>query len=163
MKSAGGRSSADITVTDSTPLIITVRFLRLTTSPSSLPEPSSSTRSRDVIDKLLLNGLVNPFPTPYGQYNSSKCTYTKASNQIITRNYTISRNEWSGLNGLKVYSQSIQYPKSSCDITTFVIIIRVKCHFSPCGLGHFASLVQRFQFSPVGPKRFHHCHFSPLG
>ncbi|MFS8019084.1 hypothetical protein Hanom_Chr15g01399711 [Helianthus anomalus] len=40
---------------------------------------------------------------------------------------------------------------------------RVKCHFSPCGLGHFASLVQRFHFSPVGPKRFHHCHFSPPG
>ncbi|MFS7965712.1 hypothetical protein Hanom_Chr09g00765431 [Helianthus anomalus] len=40
---------------------------------------------------------------------------------------------------------------------------RVKCHFSPCGLGHFASLVQRFHFSLVGPKRFHYCHFSPLG
>ncbi|MFS7934645.1 hypothetical protein Hanom_Chr05g00394041 [Helianthus anomalus] len=39
----------------------------------------------------------------------------------------------------------------------------VKCHFSPCGLGHFASLVQRFHFSPMGPKRFHRCHFSPLG
>ncbi|MFS7916201.1 hypothetical protein Hanom_Chr02g00174351 [Helianthus anomalus] len=41
--------------------------------------------------------------------------------------------------------------------------IRVKCHFSPCGLGHFVSLVQMFHFSPVGPKRFHRCHFSPLG
>ncbi|MFS7981570.1 hypothetical protein Hanom_Chr10g00952541 [Helianthus anomalus] len=40
---------------------------------------------------------------------------------------------------------------------------RVKCHFSPCGFSHFASLVQKFHFSPVGPKRFHRCHFSPLG
>ncbi|MFS7949339.1 hypothetical protein Hanom_Chr06g00570431 [Helianthus anomalus] len=43
------------------------------------------------------------------------------------------------------------------------ISFRVKCHFSPCGLGHFSSLVQKFHFSHVGPKRFHHCHFSPLG
>ncbi|MFS7961182.1 hypothetical protein Hanom_Chr08g00711831 [Helianthus anomalus] len=40
---------------------------------------------------------------------------------------------------------------------------RVKCHFSPCDLGHFGTLVQRFHFSSVGPKRFHRCHFSPLG
>ncbi|MFS7996134.1 hypothetical protein Hanom_Chr12g01126291 [Helianthus anomalus] len=40
---------------------------------------------------------------------------------------------------------------------------RVKCHFTSCGSGHFASLVQRFYFSHVGPKRFHRCHFSPLG
>ncbi|MFS7930733.1 putative Endonuclease/exonuclease/phosphatase superfamily [Helianthus anomalus] len=33
------------------------------------------------------------------------------------------------------------------------IFKRVKCHFSPCGLGHFDSLVQRFHFSHVGPKR----------
>ncbi|MFS7969763.1 hypothetical protein Hanom_Chr09g00812971 [Helianthus anomalus] len=39
---------------------------------------------------------------------------------------------------------------------------RVKCHFSPYGLGHFTSLVQRFNFSPMGPKRFHRCHFSLL-
>ncbi|MFS7963714.1 hypothetical protein Hanom_Chr08g00741591 [Helianthus anomalus] len=44
-----------------------------------------------------------------------------------------------------------------------IIYIRVKCHFSHCGLGHFASLVQRFHFSHVGPKRFHRCHFSLLG
>ncbi|KAJ0736518.1 putative DNA-directed RNA polymerase [Helianthus annuus] len=43
------------------------------------------------------------------------------------------------------------------------ILLRVKCDFSPCGLGHFASLVQRFHFSLVGPKRFHRCHFSQLG
>ncbi|KAJ0884291.1 hypothetical protein HanPSC8_Chr10g0432031 [Helianthus annuus] len=40
---------------------------------------------------------------------------------------------------------------------------RVKCYFSPYGLGHFSSLVQRFHFSHVGPKWFHRCHFSPLG
>ncbi|MFS8032053.1 hypothetical protein Hanom_Chr17g01553091 [Helianthus anomalus] len=45
----------------------------------------------------------------------------------------------------------------------FYIIIRVKCNFSPCGLGYFASLVHTFHFSLVGPKRFHRCHFSPLG
>ncbi|KAJ0512538.1 putative protein kinase AGC-NDR family [Helianthus annuus] len=27
-----------------------------------------------------------------------------------------------------------------------IIKTRVKCHFSPCGLGHFATLVQRFHF-----------------
>ncbi|MFS7902562.1 hypothetical protein Hanom_Chr01g00012701 [Helianthus anomalus] len=43
-----------------------------------------------------------------------------------------------------------------------LLIIRVKCHFSVCGLGYFVSLVQRFHFSHVGPKRFHRCHFSPL-
>ncbi|MFS8031478.1 hypothetical protein Hanom_Chr17g01546381 [Helianthus anomalus] len=43
------------------------------------------------------------------------------------------------------------------------IMKRVKCYFSPCGLGHFASLVQMFHFSHVGPKRFHRRHFSPLG
>ncbi|MFS7941927.1 hypothetical protein Hanom_Chr06g00482041 [Helianthus anomalus] len=43
------------------------------------------------------------------------------------------------------------------------IINRVKCHFNPCGLGHFASLVQRFHFWHVGPKRFRCCYFSPLG
>ncbi|MFS7969005.1 hypothetical protein Hanom_Chr09g00804101 [Helianthus anomalus] len=32
---------------------------------------------------------------------------------------------------------------------------RVKCHFSPYGLGYFVSLVQRFHFSPVDPKRFY--------
>ncbi|MFS7977613.1 hypothetical protein Hanom_Chr10g00906071 [Helianthus anomalus] len=31
---------------------------------------------------------------------------------------------------------------------------RVKRHFSLGGLGHFASLVQRFHFSLVGPKGF---------
>ncbi|MFS8034294.1 hypothetical protein Hanom_Chr17g01579481 [Helianthus anomalus] len=41
--------------------------------------------------------------------------------------------------------------------------IRVKCHFSPCSLSHFSSLVQRFHFSPIGSKRFQRCHFSPLG
>ncbi|MFS7949826.1 putative exostosin [Helianthus anomalus] len=35
--------------------------------------------------------------------------------------------------------------------------------FESCGLCHFVSLVQRFHFSSVGPKRFHRCHFSPLG
>ncbi|MFS7969762.1 hypothetical protein Hanom_Chr09g00812961 [Helianthus anomalus] len=51
-----------------------------------------------------------------------------------------------------------------CKIEEFFNILkRVKCHFSPCGFGHFASLVQRFHFSHVGPKTFHHCHFSPLG
>ncbi|KAJ0938913.1 hypothetical protein HanRHA438_Chr02g0055091 [Helianthus annuus] len=40
---------------------------------------------------------------------------------------------------------------------------RVKCHFSPCGLDHFVSLVQMFYFSPLGPKLFHRCHFSPRG
>ncbi|MFS7969979.1 hypothetical protein Hanom_Chr09g00815591 [Helianthus anomalus] len=40
---------------------------------------------------------------------------------------------------------------------------RVKCHFSPCGCVHFASLVQMFHFSPVGPKKFYCCHFSQLG
>ncbi|MFS8001106.1 hypothetical protein Hanom_Chr13g01186301 [Helianthus anomalus] len=40
---------------------------------------------------------------------------------------------------------------------------RVKCHFSPCGLGYFISLVQMFHFSLVGPKRFHRYHFNPLG
>ncbi|MFS8005247.1 hypothetical protein Hanom_Chr13g01235131 [Helianthus anomalus] len=48
-------------------------------------------------------------------------------------------------------------------LTASIIFLRVKCHFRPCGLGHFASLVQRFHFSPVGLKRFHRCHFSPLG
>ncbi|MFS7943002.1 hypothetical protein Hanom_Chr06g00495151 [Helianthus anomalus] len=43
------------------------------------------------------------------------------------------------------------------------ISFRFKCHFSPCCLGHFASLVQMFHFSYVGPKRFHRCHFSLLG
>ncbi|MFS7927970.1 hypothetical protein Hanom_Chr04g00315391 [Helianthus anomalus] len=42
------------------------------------------------------------------------------------------------------------------------IKIRVKCHFSPCGLDHFTSLVQMFHLSYVVPKRFHRCHFSPL-
>ncbi|MFS7936052.1 hypothetical protein Hanom_Chr05g00410861 [Helianthus anomalus] len=49
------------------------------------------------------------------------------------------------------------------DIYDIIIFSRVKCHFSPCGLGHFVRLVQRFHFSLVGPKRFHRCHFSPLG
>ncbi|KAJ0732763.1 putative Clp, repeat (R) domain, Clp domain superfamily protein [Helianthus annuus] len=44
----------------------------------------------------------------------------------------------------------------------YIFFSRVKCHFCPCGLGHSASLVQRFYFSPVGRKRFHRCHFSPL-
>ncbi|MFS8023482.1 hypothetical protein Hanom_Chr16g01451981 [Helianthus anomalus] len=39
---------------------------------------------------------------------------------------------------------------------------KVKCHFSPCGLDHFTSLVQKFHFSHVGSKRFHRCHFCPL-
>ncbi|MFS7971716.1 hypothetical protein Hanom_Chr09g00836061 [Helianthus anomalus] len=43
-----------------------------------------------------------------------------------------------------------------------LLILRVKCHFSPCGLDHFANLVQMFHFSPVSSKRFHHFHFSPL-
>ncbi|MFS8024292.1 hypothetical protein Hanom_Chr16g01461531 [Helianthus anomalus] len=31
----------------------------------------------------------------------------------------------------------------------FLLIINgVKCHFNPCGLGHFVSLVQRFHFRP---------------
>ncbi|MFS8004653.1 hypothetical protein Hanom_Chr13g01228341 [Helianthus anomalus] len=51
-------------------------------------------------------------------------------------------------------------------ISVFVrgyIRLRVKCHFRPCDLGYFVSLVQRFHFSSVGSKRFHRCHFSPLG
>ncbi|MFS7944020.1 hypothetical protein Hanom_Chr06g00507061 [Helianthus anomalus] len=48
-------------------------------------------------------------------------------------------------------------------INQHVIYNRVKCHFSPSGLDYFVSLVQMFHFSPVGPKRFHRCHFSPLG
>ncbi|MFS8031527.1 hypothetical protein Hanom_Chr17g01546901 [Helianthus anomalus] len=43
-----------------------------------------------------------------------------------------------------------------------LIYIRVKCHFSPCGLSHFVSLVQRFHFSPVGSKKFHRCHLVHL-
>ncbi|MFS7957285.1 hypothetical protein Hanom_Chr07g00664551 [Helianthus anomalus] len=43
------------------------------------------------------------------------------------------------------------------------VFFRVKCHFSPYGLGHFTSLVQMFHFSPMGPKKFHRCHFSLLG
>ncbi|MFS7935513.1 hypothetical protein Hanom_Chr05g00404371 [Helianthus anomalus] len=39
---------------------------------------------------------------------------------------------------------------------------RVKCNFSPCSLDYFDSLVQRFHFLPVNPKKFHCCHFSPL-
>ncbi|MFS7934149.1 hypothetical protein Hanom_Chr05g00388211 [Helianthus anomalus] len=42
-------------------------------------------------------------------------------------------------------------------------INRVKCHFSPCGLGHFTNLVQRFYFSFMASKMFHRCRFSPLG
>ncbi|MFS7966285.1 hypothetical protein Hanom_Chr09g00772031 [Helianthus anomalus] len=42
------------------------------------------------------------------------------------------------------------------------INLRVKCHFSPCGLGHFCSLLQMFHFSLMGSKMFHRCHFSPL-
>ncbi|MFS8027446.1 hypothetical protein Hanom_Chr16g01498811 [Helianthus anomalus] len=44
-----------------------------------------------------------------------------------------------------------------------ITYIRVKCHFSPCGLSHFTSLVQMFHFPPVGPKRFYLCLFSLLG
>ncbi|MFS7939117.1 hypothetical protein Hanom_Chr05g00447941 [Helianthus anomalus] len=51
----------------------------------------------------------------------------------------------------------------SCSSTIVLYwFIRVKCHFSPCGLGHFVSLVQRFHSLPVGSKRFHRCHFSLL-
>ncbi|MFS7960531.1 hypothetical protein Hanom_Chr08g00704181 [Helianthus anomalus] len=48
--------------------------------------------------------------------------------------------------------------KSHCDVFIFIYtfdkIFRVKCHFSPCGFGYFVSLVQRFHFSYVAPKRF---------
>ncbi|MFS8034175.1 hypothetical protein Hanom_Chr17g01578161 [Helianthus anomalus] len=63
-------------------------------------------------------------------------------------------------------TKPISNPKSviyMIKINNSLINNRVKCLFSPCCLGHFASLVQRFYFSPVDPKRFHHCHFSPLG
>ncbi|MFS8016818.1 hypothetical protein Hanom_Chr15g01373011 [Helianthus anomalus] len=36
-------------------------------------------------------------------------------------------------------------------VVVVVVIVVVKCHFNPCGLGHFVSLVQRFHFSSVGP------------
>ncbi|MFS7924188.1 hypothetical protein Hanom_Chr03g00269701 [Helianthus anomalus] len=39
----------------------------------------------------------------------------------------------------------------------------VKCHFLLCGLGHFASLVQRFHFLHLSSKMFYRCHFNPLG
>ncbi|MFS7955637.1 hypothetical protein Hanom_Chr07g00644961 [Helianthus anomalus] len=41
-----------------------------------------------------------------------------------------------------------------------LVNFRVKCHIRPCGLGHFVSLVQRFHFSHLGPKKFYHRHFS---
>ncbi|MFS7903179.1 hypothetical protein Hanom_Chr01g00020951 [Helianthus anomalus] len=59
------------------------------------------------------------------------------------------------------------YLQGHCFILCFLELVkfrmRVKCHFSPCGLGYFVSLLQRFHFSPVGPKMFRRCHFSPLG
>ncbi|KAF5767854.1 hypothetical protein HanXRQr2_Chr14g0629571 [Helianthus annuus] len=61
------------------------------------------------------------------------------------------------------FGQNSNYQFEFQIVLVLYIYSRVKCYFSPCGLFHFASLVQRFHFSHVGPKIFHCCDFSPLG
>ncbi|MFS7977612.1 putative transcription factor, K-box [Helianthus anomalus] len=66
-------------------------------------------------------------------------------------------------NGDVGISLHLGYVTFTIFIFNLIIFSRVKCHFSPCGLGYFGSLVQKFHFSHVGSKRFHRCHFCPLG
>ncbi|MFS7935736.1 hypothetical protein Hanom_Chr05g00407071 [Helianthus anomalus] len=59
--------------------------------------------------------------------------------------------------GLEVLSLTID----AIAMNVLMLVIRVKCHFSSCGLSHFTSLVQMFYFSSMCQKRFHRCRFRP--
>lgn len=80
IKSTAGKSSADTTVTDSTPLTITSFFFELCGFFTSVISSESSlsglsTFSKTVNEKFGLNGFLNPLSLPKGQYRSSNCTY----------------------------------------------------------------------------------------
>jgi len=78
IKSTTGRSSAEMTVTERTPLTITslLFFVTSFTFPviSILFAPFLSTFSKEVIEKLEAKELPRPFSIPKGRYKSSRCT-----------------------------------------------------------------------------------------
>lgn len=79
IKSTAGKSSAEITVTDRTPLTITLLLLRAddaAISSASAPSfPLLRVFSNVVNEKSGSKGFLIVFSTPNGQYKSSKCTY----------------------------------------------------------------------------------------
>lgn len=75
IKSVAGKSSADMTVTERTPLIITSFFLCNATfaaSEESTPSPYFRAFSKSVNLKSGLKGFMNTLSFPSGQYKSSK-------------------------------------------------------------------------------------------
>ncbi|MED6172711.1 hypothetical protein PIB30_118093 [Stylosanthes scabra] len=85
IKSTTGKSSAEITVTERTPLTMTF-FFRAVTSSGSVSFPTLRVFSNVVNAKSGSKGFLKLSSVPYGTYNSSKCTYanmTRSSRRSI--------------------------------------------------------------------------------